>query len=165
MANKDYTWDASEFFKDLTERNRLAKDNGFVFCRVSGLDGFEEALVNMQNSQAFVCVSELSQGYTSLSPSPRTRMVKTVFIALRHPVDDMQRRQACFDTLRELFRQFMTVLIKEKTALEEHYLYVDPRISFNEMEEYFFSGCACAFFSIAIDKMTDLCYDSDEWEE
>ncbi len=164
MANKDYDWDASAFFKKLTESNKLARQNGFTFCRVSGLDGFEEALANMQNSQAFVCVSELSQGYTTISPSPRTRRVKTVFLAMRHPIDDMLLRQQCFDTMRELFRQFMTVLIKEKTALEEHFLYVDPRISFNEMQEYFFSGCACAFFSVAVDNMTDLCYDNDEWE-
>lgn len=164
MANKDYDWDASAFFKKLTESNKLARQNGFTFCRVSGLDGFEEALANMQNSRAFVCVSELSQGYTTISPSPRTRRVKTVFLAMRHPIDDMLLRQQCFDTMRELFRQFMSVLVKEKTALEEHFLYVDPRISFNEMQEYFFSGCACAFFSVAIDNMTDLCYDNDEWE-
>ena len=39
----DSNWNTTEFFSDLTERNRLARQNDFRFCRVSGLDGFEEA--------------------------------------------------------------------------------------------------------------------------
>ena len=117
MANKDYDWDASAFFERLTEGNKLARQNGFTFCRVSGLDGFEEALANMQNSQAFVCVSELSQGYTTISPSPRTRRVKTVFLAMRHPIDDMLLRQQRFDTMRELFRQNMANSMVGKSIL------------------------------------------------
>lgn len=164
MANKqDYDWNASAYFKELTRRNRLAREQGFKFCRVSGLDGFEEALAGMQQTQAFVCVDELGAGFSQLSPSPRTRRVKTVFLAMRHAVDDMEARQRCFDTMRELFRQLMTALIREKTAIEEHFLYVDPRIQFSEIPAYFASGCACASFQVAIDSMTNLCYDDDEW--
>ena len=53
--NNDYPqgrWDATAFFEQLTATNRLAKSEGFTFCRVSGLDGFEEALDNMQQSLA-----------------------------------------------------------------------------------------------------------------
>ena len=31
------------------------------------------------------------------------------------------------------------------------------------MNEYFFSGCACAYFQIAVDTFTDLRYSADEW--
>lgn len=31
------------------------------------------------------------------------------------------------------------------------------------MNEYFFSGCACAYFQIAVDTFTDLRYNADEW--
>ena len=37
-------WNATEYFRHLTATNRLAKSEGFTFCSVSGLDGFEEAL-------------------------------------------------------------------------------------------------------------------------
>ena len=40
---KNINWDATAFFERLASANKLAKENGFVFCRVSGLDGFEEA--------------------------------------------------------------------------------------------------------------------------
>ncbi len=165
METNNYNWNATIFFESLTKRNRLAIDNGFKFCRVSGMEGFQEALASMQNAKAFVCVNEVSQGYTSLDNSPRTRRVKTVFIAMRHKIDDMKARQDRFDTLRELFRQFMTVLIKEKTKLEEDCVELDRRIMFHEIDEYFFSGCACAYFSVAVDIHTDLRYDQNEWVE
>ena len=112
-------WDATAFFERLTATNRLAKREGFTFCQVSGLDGFEEALDNMQQSLAFVCVSDISNGYTELHNTPRTRRVKTIFLAMRHKIDDMTARNECMETMRELFRQFMSLLILEKTKLEE----------------------------------------------
>ncbi|MBQ7941427.1 MAG: hypothetical protein IJ328_03340 [Muribaculaceae bacterium] len=165
METNNYNWNATIFFETLTARNRLAVDKGFKFCRVSGMEGFQEALASMQNAKAFVCVNEVSQGYTSLDNSPHTRRVKTIFLAMRHKLDDMKARQNCFDTLRELFRQFMSVLIKEKTKLEEHCIELDRRITFHEIDEYFFSGCACAYFSVAVDVYTDLRYDKHEWIE
>lgn len=165
METKKNEWDATAFFAGLTERNRLARAEGFKFCRVSGLEGFEEVLGAMQSARAFVCVNEVAQGYMSLDNSPRTRRVKTVFLAMRHRLDDMESRQARFATLRELFRQYMTVLIKERTKLEERCVEIDRRISFHEMDEYFMGGCACAYFTVAVDVHTDLRYDEGEWDE
>ena len=157
-------WDASEYFEQLTATNRLAKSERFAFCHVSGLDGFEEALAHMQRTTAFVCVSDIANGFTELNNTPHTRRVKTVFLAKRHKIDDMAARTRCMETLRELFRQYMSLLILEKTKLEQHCIYLDPRISFNEIDRYFFSGCACAYFQIAVDVYTDLRYNANEWE-
>lgn len=162
-TNSNFNWDATDFFRRLTEKNRLAKQRGFKFCRVNGLAGFEEALHSMQSANAFVCVSDISQGYTALDNAPHTRRVKTIFLAMRHKLDDMGARQERFDTLRELFRQFMSMLILEKTKLSENFIEIDRRISFNEIDEYFFSGCACAYFSVATDVFTDLRFNPDEW--
>ena len=166
MSNDDPKgiWDATEYFGHLAATNRLAKAKGFAFCRVSGLDGFEEALAHMQRTTAFICVSDIANGYTELNNTPHTRRVKTVFLAMRHKIDDMAARNRCMETLRELFRQFMSLLILEKTKLEQHCIYLDPRISFNEIDRYFFSGCACAYFQIAVEGYTDLRYNADEWE-
>ena len=86
-------------------------------------------------------------------------------ITILHRIDDMKARNSCMDTMRELFRQFMSKLILEKTKLENHCIYIDPRISFNEIDRYFFSGCACAYFQIAVDVYTDLRINPDEWNE
>ena len=52
----------------------------------------------------------------------------------------------------------------EKTRVEEEHIYLDPRISFQEIDRYFLSGCACAFFQVATDVYTDLRYNQEEWE-
>ena len=59
---------------------------------------------------------------------------------------------------------FMSVLIQEKTRVEEEHIYLDPRISFQEIDRYFLSGCACAFFQVATDVYTDLRYNQEEWD-
>ena len=96
---KNYNWDATAYFGHLTATNRLAKRERFTFCQVSGLDGFEEALAHMQRTTAFVCVSDIANGYTELNNTPRTRRVKTVFLAKRHKIDDMAARNRCMETL------------------------------------------------------------------
>ena len=126
----------------------------------------------------FQC-KDIAQGYTELNTTPHTRRVKTVFLAMRHALDDMQARQQCMDIMRELFRQFMSVLIQEKTRVEagcprepgkpyekgaQGFVYLDLRISFQEIDRYFLSGCACAFFQVATDVYTDLRYNQEEWE-
>ena len=157
-------WDATAFFQRLTSTNKFAQSHSFTFAQVSGLDGFEEALNQLQSATAIVAVSDISQGYIEVNNSPHTRRVKTVFLAMRHALGDMTARQECMDTMRELFRQFMSKLILEKTKQEQHNIYLDPRISFQEIDQYFFSGCACAFFQIAVDTYTDLRYDPTEWQ-
>ena len=156
-------WDASAFFEGLCASSRLAASEGFAFCRVSGLEGFEEALAQAQGTAAFVCVSDIADGYTELNNTPRTRRIKTVFMAMRHAAENMEERSQCMETMRELFRQFMSRLVLERTRLEQNCIYIDPRISFNEIDRYFFTGCACAYFQIAVDVYTDLRYNADEW--
>ena len=158
-------WDAAKFFGELTATNKLARNEQFVFCRVSGLDGFEEAVNTMQTASAFVCVSDIADGYTELNNTPRTRRIKTVFFAMRHAAEDMAARAECMETMRELFRQFMSRLLPEKVRLEQNCIYLDPRISFNEIDRYFFSGAAGAYFQIAVDVFTDLRYNADEWND
>ena len=164
MTDKNINWDATAFFASLTETNKFAKAHDFVFAKVSGLDGFEEALQQLQSATAIIAVSDISQGYIEVNNSPHTRRVKTVFFAMRHALDDMKARQECMDIMLELFRQFMSVLIQEKTRVEEQHIYLDPRISFQEIDRYFLSGCACAFFQVATDVYTDLRYNQEEWE-
>lgn len=164
MQQSNINWDATAFFASITDSNKFAKAHDFVFARVSGIDGFEEALQQLQSATAFVAVSDISQGYIEVNNSPHTRRVKTVFLAMRHALGDMTARQECMDTMCELFRQFMSKLILEKTKQEQQNIYLDHRISFQEIDQYFFSGCACAYFQIAVDTYTDLRYDPTEWQ-
>ena len=51
-----------------------------------------------------------------------------------------------------------------QTRVEEEHINLDPRISFLEIDRYFLSGCACAFFQVATDVYTDLRYNQEEWD-
>ena len=157
-------WDHAAFFERLTKANKLAQEKNFVFARVSSLEGFRELLAPMVNSRSYIAASDVSQGHIELNNTPHTRRVKLVFIAMRHKEGDMKAREKCLDTMREIFRQFMTKLILEKTILEENNLYLDDQVSFTEVDKYFATGYACAFFQIALDTYTDLVYNPDEWQ-
>lgn len=165
MNTNDFNWDAAAFFERLTAKNKFALDNGFSFERVSSLDGFLSLISSALSSRAFVAVSDTSSGGIELNNSPHTRRVKTVFLFMRHKGGDEKARQSCLDKLEELFRQFMSVLILEKTRLEERCIYLDNRIAFTEIEKYFYTGGACAFFQIAVDKFTNLVFNPDAWTE
>lgn len=158
-----FNWDAAAFFERLTNANKLAKSEGFRFARVSSLEGYHTLISNTVSMKACVAVSDTSDGGTEINNTPHTRRVKTVFLFMRHAADRMDLRQKCLDTMNELFRQFLTVLIREKTRISEDSIYIDPYIKFTEIDKYFYSGGTCAFFQIAIDTFTDLSYNPDEW--
>lgn len=159
-------WDATEYFRHLTDINRLAGDYGFRFFVVSDLQGFADAVNSMQETQAFVCVSDISDGALNIDNTPHIRQVKTVFLAMRHSLtapDASAIREKCFDILRELFRQFMTVFAKESTYVGQGGLFINPTITFTEINRYFMAGCACAYFQIAVTRYADLTYNPEEW--
>ena len=54
----NFNWNATAFFQQLTEQNKLAKEKGFRFCRVTGLQGFEEALGSLQSAKAIVAIDD-----------------------------------------------------------------------------------------------------------
>ena len=164
MSN-GFNWDAAAFFERLTKSNKLANEKNFRFQSVSSLEGFHTLISQTISMKACVAVSDTSEGGTEMNNTPHTRRVKTVFLFMRHAADRMDLRQNCLDTMNELFRQFLSVLIKEKTRLSEDCIYIDPYIKFTEIDKYFYSGGACAFFQIAIDTFTDLSYNPDEWRK
>ncbi len=158
-----FNWDAAAFFERLTNANKLAKSKNFRFARVSSLEGYHTLISKTLEMTACVAVSDTSEGGTEMNNSPHTRRVKTIFLFMRHAADRQDLRQKCLDTMNELFRQFLSVLIQEKTRLSEDCIYIDPYIKFTEIDKYFYSGGACAFFQIALDTFTDLSYNPDEW--
>ena len=134
---------------------------------VSDLDGFSEALETMQASVPLVCLSDCTSGAIEIDNSPAIRTVRTLFMFMPHSVRDnfQARRQDALRTMREIFRQFMTVLIREAVNLRLEGIYLDPEVTFNEIDRYFFSGGACAYFQLSTDKSTDLRLRPDEWTE
>lgn len=165
-STNNVNWDSTAFFERLTNTNRLAQSYEADFCRVSGLDGFNECLGVLKSSKLIVAASDTSSGAFFMNDNtPHNDQVKLFFIAMRHRLDDMAAREKALDLMRELFRQFMSKLALEKVRLEEQCLYLDGAISFNEINQYFFSGMACAYFQLKVTTYSDLRYNPDEWLE
>ena len=152
-----------DFFRDCTERSKLARKFGFGFAAVSGLDSFEDALKSLTIYPALVCATDSSEGYIEFSNTPHEQRVHTVFLAMRHPDGDMARRQECLLILRKLFRQFISRIIRERDRLELDCQFITDRITFNEVDRYFFPGCACAYFNISEIIWESIFFNDDDW--
>lgn len=157
------TWSAVSFFSRLTAKNKLARQHNFTIAEVSGLQGFLDAISQAQTCPNVIAIDDTSDGYSDIANSPHSRMIKTIYTAMRHTPGDQKARRECLAIMHEIFRQFMSVIIREKTRLEEDMIYLDSRISFSEMDKYFCTGQACAFFQLTIDTDTNLVYNPDEW--
>ena len=156
-------FDSVKFFEDCTAHSILARKHNFQFARISGLDSFEEALQSMTTAPALVCASDCSEGVLELVTVPAERRVHTVMLAMRHANHDMHARQQCMNILRELFKQFISRIIREKDQIEKDCQFIDDRITFNEVDRYFFPGCACAYFNITVTTYVDIIFDDSQW--
>ena len=158
-------FDSIAFFRHLTSSNRLAREFNFRFAVVSGLDGFEDALHDALDMQALVAVDDTSEGGIDIVNTPHKKSFRTVYLFMRHTTEEnwMEARQKCFRIMRELFRQFASVLIRERSRLRLENVILGENISFNEIDRYFFTGGACAFFQIEVDKYVSLVLNEEEW--
>lgn len=161
----DGNWSAADFFQKLTETNKLTRSYGFTFCLVSGLQGFLDVISANDSSPNVIAVDDSSEGYAQIDNSPHRRMVKPVYMSMRHKAGVQKLRNECLGIMSEIFRQFMSKLIMEKTQLSEKMIRLDPKIRFSEIDKYFCAGSACAYFQLAIDIDTDLRFNPDEWEQ
>ena len=75
----------------------------------------------------------------------------------QHPDPQSEREKyvlAFNDTMLNIWQEQITL---------QNVIYIDERIQFQEIDKYFFSGCACAYFQIAVDTYTDLQFNEAEW--
>lgn len=166
FGRKDVSdFDSVSFFRSLTEKNRLARVYNFDFAVVSGLDGFDDALHSALESVALVAVDDISTGEISLANTPRKTSFHTVFLFMRHSTTEnaAEAREECFRVMRELFRQFCSVIIRQRTRLRLENVIIDENIMFHEIEKYFYTGGACAWFQLRVDKYMSLELNENEW--
>lgn len=168
MMNRtqDYiAWDAFPFFEYLHAHNRICQEKNYKLCRVSSLQGFEDALKNFQSAPAFLCVAEESDATLNLNNTGHSKFVKTIFFAKRHPVDNMVARSEAMKELRVLARQFLSRLVKEKSRINLGFLYIDNQVNFSEIPQAFAPEFACLYFNVMVGVYIDLSYKSSEWIE
>ena len=165
MENSSF--DAIAYFYALTERNKLAKEKGFVPVTISNTDNLEGLMEEYRDNDRFVAVTDTNSGNLS-SPDGAygfsKRRAYTVFILSAYEYGNMQSRQEELELCRELFRQFVSRILRDKYLYDEKQMYFDTHaIPNQELGRYYLSGVAGLHFTLYVQEPVDLQYEENQW--
>ena len=75
-----------------------------------------------------------------------------------------QRRQEELELCRELFRQFVSRILRDKYLYEEKQMYFDTHaIPNQELGRYYLSGMSGLHFTLYVQEPVDLQYEENPW--
>ena len=158
-------WDVAGFFKDLTARNKLAAQYGFKYVKISGLTGLEDAIETMQQTPAFVCVSDSPFSSLEMGNTPHFSRTVMVVLAMRHKLDDAAAREQCIGVMTELFRQFMSVVQQQDEQLKQNMMFLDNRVTLQVLNKYLTPGTTSMVFEITTVSYADFSYQEEDWTD
>lgn len=157
---------ALDYFTQLAQSNRLAKDNGFHPCLCSGPESIDGIMQGFRKYQNFVMVDDTTSQQTfSNGVGFFRRDVYTVFIVAHYRQDDMADRELKLNLCRQIFRQFHSRLLHDRDTLG------DDRLTFlnlnniysTELPRYSYSGVTGLYFMIQNEQPIDISYEQSEW--
>lgn len=91
-------FDGHEYFKDLTEKNKLAKASAFFPCSCSGINSLQDVLEYFRKQSAFVCIDDTNDASTEqIGGGWFKKRTFTVFLLIRYKFDDMKDRAEKLD--------------------------------------------------------------------
>lgn len=167
MENKDFDFDAVAYFEDMTRRNRLAVEKGFLPVTISNSDNLEGLFEEYRDHDRFVAVSDTNSGNLS-SPDGAygfsKRRAYTVFILSAYEYGNMLSRRKELGLCRKLFFQFVSKIIHDKYSYEEKQMYFDTHaIPNQEIGRYYLSGMTGMHFTLYVQEPVDLVFDEEQW--
>jgi hypothetical protein len=158
-------FDAHNYFREICRTNKLATAGEYVFCRVTGMSGMEEAIQKFKTAKAYCCIDDTEDGtLIQTGGGYMERRQYCLFLLKKYPVGNMDAQHVALDECRRIYRQIVKKLIRDRHRLENEMTYLKlDRIPFYEIPGYFLSGCTGLYFMITVDIPTELCYDNNEW--
>ena len=161
------SFDAIAYFWSMALRNKLAVANGFKPVTISGPDNLEGIFEDYRDADRFVAISDTNTGNLS-SPDGaygfQRNRAYTIFILSAYEYGDMQSRQKELELCRELFRQFVSKIIRDKYLYDEKQMYFDTHsIPNQEIGRYYLSGVTGLHFTLYVQEPVDLIYDDEQW--
>ena len=165
MENSSF--DAIAYFYAMTEHNKLAQEKGFVPVTISNTDNLEGLMEEYRDNDRFVAVADTNSGNLS-SPDGTygfsKRRAYTVFILSAYEYGNMQSRQEELELCRELFRQFVSRILRDKYLYDEKQMYFDTHaIPNQELGRYYLSGMTGLHFTLYVQEPVDLQYEEKQW--
>jgi len=158
-------FDFPAYIRRLTASNRLAAAHGFHFSTCSGIDYLEGMLAEFQQTANFVSVSDVCDESTvQVGGGWMKRRLFTTFILARYTFADPDSYAAAIALCRELYRQFLSRLLRDSDDWTNEMLYLNfADIRCTELGGTFLNGCTGLYFLLTMDEPTCLCYDKAEW--
>lgn len=160
-------FDAIGYFKEMCQKNKLAKQHEFYPCICSGINSLEEVLDQFRKKSAFFAVDDTNDGVTEQrSGGFFKKRTFTVFIMKRYIFGDMADRQKSLDVCRQLARQVHSRMLLDREEMSNELVYLNTsNVYTRELGEYFINGCTGLYFMIDVSEPIDLRYNGEEWEE
>jgi hypothetical protein len=160
-------FDAHSYFEEVCLKNRLSVGGGYRFCRVTGQSHMEEVIQHFRTEKAYFCIDDTENGHLMQTGGGyMERRTYTVFLLKKFPFGDMKAQHAALNECRQLYRQIMKKLIRDRRRLENEMTYLKmDSIPFYEIPGYFISGCTGLYFMVTVDIPVELCYDGTEWSD
>ena len=160
-------FDAIAYFYAMASKNKLAIEKGFQPVTISNSDNLEGLFEQYRDYDRFVAISDTNSGNLS-SPDGTYGFTKnrayTVFILSAYEYDNMQSRQEELELCRELFRQFVSKILRDKYLYDEKQMYFDTHaIPNQEIGRYYLSGMTGLHFTLYVQEPIDLIYDNEQW--
>ena len=165
MENSSF--DAIAYFYAMTERNKLAKEKGFIPVTISNTDNLEGLMEDYRDNDRFVAVTDTSSGNLSSADGAygfMKRRAYTVFILSAYEYGNMLERQKELELCRKLFLQFVSRILRDKYLYDEKQMYFDTHaIPNQEIGRYYLSGMTGLHFTLYVQEPVDLIFDQTQW--
>ena len=163
------TFDALSYFKDLGERNKLAKANEFHVDYCSGPDGPDAVMAEYRDSANFLLVEDTTSGNTFFSkPRYFDRKVYAVYIIAGYEYGNEDSFREKLALCRKIFHQFLRKLIDDKAKFRygKHLMYLNLETIYSqEYGRYSFNGATGLFFQVQNNEPLNLEPSPEDWEE
>lgn len=162
------TFNALAYFKNLAERNKLAKAHNFKPCYCAGIEGINDVIQEFRKTSNFIMIDDTtSQNTYSKGVGFFDRNVYTVFILAAYKYDDMADREEKLRLCRRIFRQIHSKMLydKENLTYGDSMEYMDINSIYSkEMPRYSMNGVTGLYFLVNNDEPVDLTYNNEEWD-
>lgn len=166
--NKD-TFDDLAYFKEMGEKNRLARQNEFFCGYCSGPDGLDAVMAEYRDHANFILVDDTTSANTfGAKPGWFDRKVYAVYIIAGYEKGNEEDYKEKLELCRRIFKQMLSRVIRDKASFSygKALMYLNLETVFSqEYGRYSFNGATGLFFQLQNNEPLNLVFDKDEWEE
>lgn len=158
-------WNAVNYFKSLNNRLKLTWGK-HILCRSTGLNHLEDLISKMTKYNNFTVVDDSDDGATIRGGGGYfNRRSVIVYILKKYDFRSQEDRETKLNECREIYRKFVSRLLKDSGELPELAYLNKVRIPYHEVPGYFVAGTTGLYFIVTIDEPVDLQFDPSDWDE